>query len=76
MASIADIQVRPVVDADMAGLVEMESRFYAGEGYPFDPIETRQLLTRLLHEPERGRIWVAAGHDRLVGYLILTFGCT
>ena len=74
MASIADIQFRPVVDADMARLVEMESRFYTGEGYPFDPIEARQLLTRLLHEPERGRVWVAAGHDRLVGYLILTFG--
>ena len=74
MASAADIQFRPASEADIASLVGMESRFYAGEGYPFSPVEARELLTRLLHEPERGRVWVAAGEDRLVGYLMLTFG--
>ena len=74
MASIADARFRPATEIDIDGLVRMESRFYADEGYPFDSIEARELLTRLLHEPQRGRVWVAAAGDRLVGYLILTFG--
>src|SRR5262245_22945752 len=74
MASIDDIRFRPATEADTPALVAMESRFYEGEGYPFDPEEGRALRTRLLREPEKGRIWVAADRGRLAGYLILTFG--
>src|SRR5437762_13014583 len=74
MASAGDIRFRLATEADLSSLVNMEACFYAGERYPFDPIEARGLLSRLLNESERGRIWVAAANDGLVGYLILTFG--
>src|SRR6266853_1991605 len=74
MASGAEANFRPVTEADLTSLLDMEARFYGGEGYPFDLAVARAATLRLLREPERGRIWVAARPDRFVGYLILTFG--
>ena len=74
MVSASDTHFRLATAADVPSLVEMETRFYANEGYPFDPAEAAALFNLLFREPERGRVWVAARGERLVGYLILTFG--
>ena len=67
MVSAADTNFRPATEADLTSLVEMEARFYAGEGYPFHHDEARAATLRLLREPERGRIWVAVHQGQLDG---------
>jgi len=69
-----DVHLRAATESDVDSVLELETAFYAGEGYPFDVDEARTLLTRLLREPERGQIWVAERGNELVGYFILTFG--
>jgi ribosomal protein S18 acetylase RimI-like enzyme len=64
----------PARESDVDSLVELESHFYAEEGYAFDRAKSQASISRLLREPNRGRIWVAAPHDKAAGYLILTFG--
>jgi ribosomal protein S18 acetylase RimI-like enzyme len=73
MNSVAKVDFRTASAADVDLLVNLEVRFYAGENYPFDAAEARTLLVRLLHEPQRGRVFVAVRGSELVGYLILTF---
>jgi ribosomal protein S18 acetylase RimI-like enzyme len=68
------LDYRPATQEDLNALLELEASFYAGEGYPFDNESARAAVARLMREPERGRIWVVAKGDRLVGYFILTFG--
>ena len=74
MDSVTETNFRPATETDATSLLDLESRFFAGEGYPFDRSEARAAIIRLLREPERGRIWVAIHEERLAGYLILTFG--
>jgi ribosomal protein S18 acetylase RimI-like enzyme len=73
MHSDDKIDFRAATEADMDLLLNLETGFYTEEKYPFDVLEARTLLLRLVHEPQRGRIFVAERGNELVGYIVLTF---
>ena len=60
--------------ADLEAILAHERRYYAAEGYQFDPAAAHAALEGLLADAERGRLWVAADGDTVVGYLAVTFG--
>lgn len=65
---------RPATERDVASLVELVRRYYAENAYPYAEVDVRSAIVRLLTEPERGRIWVLDGDDRLAGYVVMTVG--
>ena len=71
---MTEIAIEPATVAHAAALLPLVSRFYEEENYPFDEDHTRRALLELLEEPSRGRVWIAADHDRIVGYFVLTLG--
>jgi len=57
--------------ADLQTLLELESAFYAHEGYPFDRARNEQSMRRLIGDASLGRLFVIGDGD---GYMVLTFG--
>ena len=65
---------RPATAADVPTLLELMRAFYAEEGYPFSEAGARAAVVHLLGNDRAGRIWVAQGDQRLLGYVVLTLG--
>jgi hypothetical protein len=55
-----------------ADAVALMRRYYAEEGYTFAEADALAAASKLLQEPERGRIWLAGDGESLVGYFVLT----
>jgi L-amino acid N-acyltransferase YncA len=65
---------RPARIGDLDAIAALMRRYYAEDGYAFDEGEGRAALARLLHERERGQMWVLERGDVLEGYAALTLG--
>ena len=59
---------------DVPAILAHQGAFYAADGYAFDEAVARVAIEGLLGDPERGRLWVLAEGDGIVGYLAVTFG--
>ncbi len=62
---------RLATDSDLAALLDLESQFYAHEGYPFDRALNERSLRRLANDPSLGRLFIIGDGD---GYMVVTFG--
>ena len=60
--------------ADVPAVLAHQRAFYAADGYAFDEAVARTAIEGLLGDSERGRLWVLAEGDVVVGYLAVTFG--
>jgi len=68
------MEVRAAVPADVPQLLALVRRYWDFEGIAgFDALRVEVTLQRLLAEPQRGEIWVAAGTQALQGYLIAVY---
>ncbi len=54
---------------DVAALLDLQQRFYAAEGYPYDRTRMERGMRELIGDPSLGRLFVAEG-----AYLVVTFG--
>ncbi|MEO6194822.1 MAG: GNAT family N-acetyltransferase [Thermoanaerobaculia bacterium] len=66
--------IRPATSSDLEAVLALHRDFFAEEGYAFREEESRANLARLLEEPGLGRIFVMDEDERVIGYLVLTFG--
>ena len=62
---------RRATDADLPVLLDLESAFYAHEGYPFHRALNEQSMRRLIADANLGRLFMIGEGD---GYMVLTFG--
>jgi diamine N-acetyltransferase len=60
--------------ADVPAILAHQRAYYATDGYAFDEAVARAAIEGLLGDAERGRLWVLAHEDTIVGYLAVTFG--
>jgi ribosomal protein S18 acetylase RimI-like enzyme len=65
---------RAATSADVPAVLAHQREYYATDGYTFDEAAARAALDGLLAEGMRGRLWVLADGDQVVGYLAVTFG--
>jgi GNAT superfamily N-acetyltransferase len=54
---------------DIPALLELQQRFYAGEGYPYDRTSMERAMRELIANANLGRLFIADG-----AYLVITFG--
>jgi ribosomal protein S18 acetylase RimI-like enzyme len=66
---VADFRLATV--ADLPVLLDLESAFYAHEGYPFHRALNEQSMRRLIADANLGRLFMIGEGD---GYMVLTFG--
>jgi ribosomal protein S18 acetylase RimI-like enzyme len=63
---------RLATPADVPALLDLQQKFYEGEGYPYDRAVMDRAMRELIGDPYLGRIFLAG--DPPVGYLVVTFG--
>jgi ribosomal protein S18 acetylase RimI-like enzyme len=66
------VSFRRAAAVDVPALLELQQRFYANEGYPYDRATMERGMRELIASDSLGRL-LAFG-DPIVGYLVLTFG--
>jgi GNAT superfamily N-acetyltransferase len=54
---------------DIPALLELQQRFYVGEGYPYDRASMERGMRELIADANLGRLFIADG-----AYLVITFG--
>ena len=54
---------------DIPALLDMQQRFYAGEGYPYDRAKMERGMREMIANDTFGRLFIADG-----AYLVVTFG--
>jgi GNAT superfamily N-acetyltransferase len=59
---------------DLGLLGFLMADFYAESGYPLDRTLASAALTRLIEDPDLGRLWLILHSDSPVGYIAVTFG--
>ncbi len=60
--------------ADLEVLLPLMAGYYRDDHLDFDPVRHRLALSRLLHEPHWGRVWMIELEQVVVGYLAVCFG--
>jgi GNAT superfamily N-acetyltransferase len=65
---------RRATSADLEVLLPPQRQYYLEDGYPWDEVEARSTLARLLDDRALGRVWLAEHEGELQGYVVLTFG--
>lgn len=65
---------RSATGADIPALLALMRDFYVEQGYPFSEAGARAAVVCLLENDRAGRIWIAAGGQTPVGYIVLTLG--
>jgi GNAT superfamily N-acetyltransferase len=65
---------QPATAADIPSLLGLMRAFYTEEGYPFSEADAGSAVLHLLESDRVGRIWIARGDQRPLGYIVLTFG--
>ncbi len=70
------MKVRRADESDVPALLRLVVELHRHEGLPEPGADVRAALLRLMGEPQRGRVLVAAegGGENVVGYAVLTFG--
>lgn len=63
------MKFRRALAEDVPVLLDLQQRFYAGEGYPYDRTTMERLMRELIANPAFGRLFLAPG-----AYLVVTFG--
>jgi GNAT superfamily N-acetyltransferase len=66
------VSFRRAAAVDIPALLELQQRFYANEGYPYDRATMHRGMRELIANDSLGRLF--AFGDPIVGYLVLTFG--
>jgi GNAT superfamily N-acetyltransferase len=63
------VTFRRATPDDVPTLLDLQQRFYAAEGYPYDRAKMERGMRELIGNPLLGRLFIAAG-----AYLVVTFG--
>ena len=63
------MKFRRAAAEDLPALLDLQQRFYAGEGYPYDRAKMERGMRELIADPSLGRLFVTSG-----AYLVVTFG--
>ncbi|HEY1339615.1 MAG TPA: GNAT family N-acetyltransferase [Bryobacteraceae bacterium] len=63
-------EFRPITEATIAAALDMMPRLYGSQ--PFDPMQARAALERLLADPRWGGAWLIESEGKTSGYLVLT----
>lgn len=61
-------------DRDIEFVTGLMQQYYTEEAYPFDLQTASGAISSLLQDKNKGRIWVARSENRILGYVVLTFG--
>jgi ribosomal protein S18 acetylase RimI-like enzyme len=69
-----DSLIRLADAGDLSLLPSLMGEFYAESGYPFDLALASAALTKLIDDPNLGRLWLIQDSRRDVGYIVITFG--
>ena len=67
------ITFRPLQAKDISLLLPMMEAFYKIDNYPFNALETEQMLTEFVGNASLGKIWLILDNEDVLGYVILTF---
>ena len=59
---------------DVGSLIELMREYYAFERLPFDESHARATLQGILTDDSLGRLWLIHDDEKIVGYLVLTWG--
>src|ERR1700752_4843814 len=65
---------RDASEADAGTLLTFMREYYAFDGHGFDEEKACVALTRLLQDPNLGRVWLILDGERPVGYIVICFG--
>ena len=63
------MKFRRAASEDVPALLDLQQRFYAGEGYPYDRASMEHAMRELIADPSLGSLFLAPG-----AYLVVTFG--
>jgi GNAT superfamily N-acetyltransferase len=66
------VNFRRAIAADVPSLLDLQQRFYAQEGYPYDRASMDRSMRELIANDTLGRLFAIG--EPPVGYLIVTFG--
>ena len=69
-----EISLRPATSVSLPDILEMMAEFNAIDDYPFDRTSRRRDLEHFLANRMLGRLWTIMLGQRIVGYLVLSFG--
>lgn len=59
---------------DLEVVASLMAEFYSESGYPFNRAMAWAALTKLIEEPDVGRLWLILNPEKAVGYIAVTFG--
>lgn len=68
------MQIRPATPADLGVLIDLMRGYYRDDGLEFDVEKSGAVMTRLLNEPQWGRVWLGEVAGASVGYIALCIG--
>ena len=69
-----ELQPRLANDTDVNTILPFMRQFYAIDQYPFDELIARTALTDMVRDSSLGRVWLIYNRDKVIGYLVITFG--
>jgi GNAT superfamily N-acetyltransferase len=76
LLEVMEPSFRIATDSDVDLLLQMMREYYAFVHHPFDLEKARTALTGLLGDPALGRGGLVCAGETVVGYIVLTFGCS
>lgn len=65
---------RLAAESDTVTLLDFMQAYYAFDGHGFDREKARGALTKLLRDPELGRVWLILDGEAAAGYVVIAFG--
>lgn len=65
---------RLATESDTAILLDFMQAYYAFDGHGFDREKARAALTKLLGDPNLGRVWLILDGEAPAGYVVIAFG--
>lgn len=66
--------MRPAVLQDLPLLIELMRGYYRDDGLAFDPDRARATVSRLLSEPQWGRVYLIQADGVTIGYVAICIG--
>lgn len=67
------ITFKEITESDIETVVPLMQEFYAIDGYPMDPIQSKVLFTAFISDEKLGKSWLLFFENKVAGYAILTF---
>jgi diamine N-acetyltransferase len=65
---------RLATESDTVILLDFMGAYYAFDGHGFDREKARAALTKLLRNPDLGRVWLILDGEAPAGYVVVAFG--